>query len=884
MPTLSERIPPQNIEAEQSLLGALLIDRDAIIKIADAVTAEDFYKDAHRAIFEAMTHLFQEREPIDLLSLGNRLEEKKQLEAVGGRTYLIELSNIVPTSANVIHYGNIVQKKATLRRLQRAAAEITNLSFEEAEEVDHILDKSEQKLFSVSQKYLKQTFVPIREVLTEAFDRIDELHREKGKLRGLSTGFFELDNILAGLQKSDLIVLASRPSVGKTSLALDIARQVAGRQKVPVGIFSLEMSKEQLVDRLICAEAGVDLWRMRTGRLSDKPEHDDFPRIGQALGMLSEAPLFIDDSATNNIMEIRAKARRLQMEKGLGLLIVDYLQLMESRTRIENRVQEVSEITRSLKAIARELNIPVLALSQLSRAVEARSPAIPKLADLRESGCLTGDTLIMRADTGELISIETLARRTHQTPFPVYSIDKQWKIVIKTITRVFPSGKKKIYEIKLRSGRTIRASLNHPFLKLGGWTRLETLQAGDRIALPRALAPITTANAMTNDELIFLAHILGDGCTVPSQPIHYTSSDRENLEIVARIAQKRFGIAPRYVRQKNWWHLYLPCPYRLGRGKHNPIVSWFTELGIGLRRSYEKIIPQAVFCCDLDSVALFLHHLWATDGNISWKCLARRKPAAAIYYSTTSPVLAKQVQHLLLRLGILSTLKAVSQGAHRPNYQIHIQGSEMQQKFLGDVGCSGRRGTLIPKIIDALRAIKPNPNIDTIPKEAWHTIIKDAKDARGWGWRELSAAIDTAYCGTTLFKAALGRERALRVAIAVKSHPLQALAHSDVFWDEIISITPNGIEHVFDATVPGTHNFIANDIIVHNSIEQDSDVVLFIYRKSMDKGAQNLSTEERNLADIYISKHRNGPTGQIQLYFDEQKVSFRNLEKTNQPF
>lgn len=387
----AQRIPPQNIEAEQSLLGSLLIDRDGMIKIADSITPEDFYKDAHRAIFECMMDLFGKREPIDLLSLGNRLDEKKELEQVGGRSYLIELANAVPTAAHIVHYANIIQKKATLRRLQKAAADMTNLSFEEAGEVDQILDKAEQKLFSVSQKYLKQSFIPIRDVLAEAFDRIDELHREKGKLRGISTGFFALDNILAGLQKSDLVILAARPSIGKTSLALDIARNVGTRGKVPVGMFSLEMSKEQLVDRLICAEAGVDLWRMRTGKLSDQPGQDDFPRIGHALGLLSESPIYIDDSASSSIMEIRTKARRLQMEKGLGLLIIDYLQLMESHTRIENRVQEISEITRGLKGIARELNIPVLALSQLSRAVEARNPAIPKLADLRESGSIEQD-------------------------------------------------------------------------------------------------------------------------------------------------------------------------------------------------------------------------------------------------------------------------------------------------------------------------------------------------------------------------------------------------------------------------------------------------------------------------------------------------------------
>jgi len=389
---VTEKITPQNIEAEQSLLGALLIDKDSVIRVADIVRTEDFYKENHGIIYEATLDLFARHEPIDILSLTSKLEEHGKLEQIGGRSYLMTLANSVPTASHVVHYANIVQKKATLRRLLTAAGEITSLGYNEEEDVEVVLDKAEQKLFSVSQKYLKQIFIPIKNILTDAFDRIDELHREKGKLRGLTTGFRDLDNILAGLQKSDLVVLAARPSVGKTSLALDIARNVAVKAKIPVGIFSLEMSKEQLVDRLLCSEAGVDLWKMRTGKLSDRDEDDDFPRIGHAMGVLSEAPIFIDDSATSNIMEIRTKARRLQIEHGLGLLIIDYLQLMESRSqKTDNRVQEVAEITRSLKGIARELNIPVLALSQLSRAVEARSPAIPKLADLRESGSIEQD-------------------------------------------------------------------------------------------------------------------------------------------------------------------------------------------------------------------------------------------------------------------------------------------------------------------------------------------------------------------------------------------------------------------------------------------------------------------------------------------------------------
>lgn len=391
-----DKLPPQNLEAEQSLLGSLLIDKDAIIKVADLVTDNDFYKDSHSIIFETMKELYARHIPIDIISLTNRLEEKGKLDTIGGRTYLALLSNTIATSSHVAHYAEIVQRKATLRRLLSVAGEIAEMGYKGEEDVEMLLDEAEQKLFGVSQKYLKNVFIPIDSLLTEAFERIDELHRQSGKLRGLVTGYHELDQLLAGLQKSDLIILAARPSVGKTSFALDIARQVAIKNKVAVGMFSLEMSKEQLVDRMLCAQAGVSLWKMRTGKLSDREEDNDFTRIGQAMGQLSEAPIYIDDSSNTTIMEIRTKARRLQMEKGLQLLIIDYLQLMEGRGKYgDNRVQEVAEITRGLKGIARELNIPVIALSQLSRVVEQIKPAIPKLSHLRESGSIEQDADIV---------------------------------------------------------------------------------------------------------------------------------------------------------------------------------------------------------------------------------------------------------------------------------------------------------------------------------------------------------------------------------------------------------------------------------------------------------------------------------------------------------
>lgn len=390
MVNTTQRIPPQSLEAEESLLGAILLDPEALMKVADSVRVEDFYKSSHGIIFDIILELFERHEPIDLLTVGNRLEEKEKLKIVGGRARLVELTNSAAGSTNIRHYAEIIQKKATLRRLLSASSTINELAYKEDEDIDTLIDEAEQTLFNVSSNFIKQSFTPMRQVLSNAFERIDELHKNAGQLRGIPTGFTGLDNLLAGLQKSDLIILAARPSVGKTSFSLDIVRHIGLHAKKPVGFFSLEMSKEQLVDRMICAQANVDLWKMRTGRLSERD--NDFPRIGDALAQLSEAPIFIDDSPTANIMSIRTKVRRLQAEHGLSMIVIDYLQLMEGRTKsIDNRTQEVAEISRGLKQIARELQVPVLALAQLSRAVEQSKPAIPKLSHLRESGSIEQD-------------------------------------------------------------------------------------------------------------------------------------------------------------------------------------------------------------------------------------------------------------------------------------------------------------------------------------------------------------------------------------------------------------------------------------------------------------------------------------------------------------
>lgn len=388
---LPDKLPPQNTEAEQCLLGCLMLDKDAIVKVVDFIKAEDFYRNSHQEIFQAIADLYERSEPGDILSISARLKEKNKFEEIGGLAYLTSLINSVPTATHVQNYAKIVRQKKILRDLISASHEIGLSAFDEAQEVDVLLDKAEKTVFNIGQRALTQTFTPVKEILSDTFERIDELSKHQGALRGLATGFKGLDSVLAGLQKSDLIVLAARPSMGKSSLALDIARHVAIFENKPVGLFSLEMSKDQIADRLISSQANIDLWRLRTGRMHDTEGDNDFSRIQHAMGTLSEAPIYIDDAGSVNILQMRAMARRLQASKGLGLLIVDYLQLMEPTNKYQAAVQQVTEISRALKTLAKELNVPVLALSQLSRAVEARVPQIPRLADLRESGAIEQD-------------------------------------------------------------------------------------------------------------------------------------------------------------------------------------------------------------------------------------------------------------------------------------------------------------------------------------------------------------------------------------------------------------------------------------------------------------------------------------------------------------
>jgi replicative DNA helicase len=633
-----ERLPPHNLEAEQSVLGSLLLDGEAVVKIASWLRPDDFYNRAHSLIYQAILDLYERREPVDFVTLCEELGRKGILGEVGGEAYITSLINAVPTPIHLEHYARIVERTATLRRLISAAGEIASMAYEATGDVDETVDKAEQLIFGVSQRRLRRDVLHIKQVLEEYFERIEYLHRHRGEFMGVPTGFSQLDKLLGGLQKSDFIVIAGRPGMGKSSFALSIAHNAAKRYGQRVAIFSLEMSAEQVVQRLLAAETGVDSQRLRLGLIKD----EEWPRVVQAIGVLSETSIFLDDTPAISAMELRAKARRLHAEYGLDLIIVDYLQLMQGDSRSENRVQEISYISRALKSLARELNIPLVALSQLSRAVEQRQDKRPILSDLRESGCLAGDTLIPIADTGEYVPIRELVGRE---PFTVWALNPEtWRLERAWVSKVFPTGRKPIYRLTTRLGRSIRATANHRFLTPAGWKRLDELQPGMFIALPRQI-PSPYPQTMRDEELALLGHLIGDGCALPRHAVQYTTSDEEMASLVV--------------------------------------------------------------------------------------------------------ALARSVSEELVRL-----------------------------------------------------------------------------------------------------------------------------AQSDVYWDKVASIEQEGVEDVFDMTVPGLHNFVANDVIVHNSIEQDSDVVMFVYREEV----YNPETEKQNIAEIIVAKHRNGPTGVVPLYFRKDVAQFVEVE------
>ncbi len=871
MDTIEERLPPHSIEAEEAVLGSLLIDPDSLFEVSNFLKADAFYRASNRWVYEAMLALSDQRVPLDVVTLIEELRRRERLEEIGGEGVVISLLNAVPTSINVEAYGRMVEAAAIRRKLILAAGSIAKLAYNEAEDINVVLDRSEHTLFSISEQRTTRDLQPVRDIAAGYLERV-ELLRERGdEFIGIPTGFSDLDKMLSGLNKSDLVIIAARPGMGKTALEIAIALNAARRYDKRVAMFNLEMSGEQLLQRMIAAETRIDSQRLRRGDLADH----EWGIFLEALGRLSETRIYIDDTPSISPMQLRTKCRRLYAEHGLDLVMIDYLQLMQAEHPSSNRVQEVSEISRELKGLARELDVPVLAAAQLSRAVESRQNKRPQLSDLRDSGCLTGDTLVTLADSGERVAMRDLAGRQG---FAVWALNPTTvQIERATVTRAFSTGIKQTYRLTTRLGRTIRATGNHLFLTVEGWRRLDELAAGVHVALPRSL-PAGTQDTMSQAELALLGHLIGDGCTLPRHTIQYTTKEPALADMVVSLASAIFGdeVQPRVCAERTWYQVYLTSARHLTHGKRSPVSMWLDELGVWGLRSHEKRVPERVFEQSASGAATFLRHLWSTDGcmRMAWG----KSPRPAIYYATSSERLARDVQSLLLRLDITATLRQTSQGDKgRPQYHVMVTGHDDVLAFADRIGATtADRDERLGEIVRYMDGREANTNRDVIPQAVWDLHVRPAMLETGISHRSLYAEIGTAYGGMTLLKQNMSRERAARVAEATHSAELQTLATSGVYWDRIASIEPDAVEEVFDLTVPGPHNFIANDIVVHNSIEQDADVVMFIYR---DDYYNPDSSERPNIAEISVAKHRNGPTGSIDLFWHGKLATFRNLHR-----
>jgi replicative DNA helicase len=617
--------------------------------------------------------------------------------------------------------------------------------------------------------------------------------------------------------------------------------------------------------RLLSAEAKIPLNHMRNGHMSE----DDWTKLARKMSEVNAAPLFIDDSPNMTMMEIRAKARRLKQRHDLRLVVIDYLQLMTSGKKVESRQIEVSEFSRQIKLLAKELDVPVIALSQLNRGPEQRADKRPMLSDLRESGCLTADTRLMRADTNAEVTIGELMS-SGARDVPLWALDDRLKLVPRTMTHAFPSGVKDVYELTLASGRTVKATANHPFLTYDGWVPLGELVPGSRIGVVRHVPPPLEIRERDDHEVALLAHMIGDGSFVKRQPIRYASQDEACLATVASAAWHLFGItaardeydAARVVT------LRLPSPHHLTHGRRNPIAQWLDGMGLFGLRSHEKFVPDWVFSLPKEQVGLFLRNLWATDGCVHFTGEGQGR----VYYASTSRRLVDDVAALLARFNVFSRVKTVRKTGYRDGYQLHITGAENQLRFLDDIGLMGERSVPADLLAAHLRTVKGNTNVDTIPVGVWDR-VKEVLSTSGRTQREFSEALGSRASLSVMARSAPSRPRMRRVAAVLADAELDVIATNDVLWDEVKEVRFVGAEAVYDATVMGVHNFVANGIAAHNSIEQDADMVVLLHRDDVYEKESTRPGE----ADLIVAKHRNGPTRDVVVAFQGHYSRFVDM-------
>ena len=1191
-----DKSPPQDIAAEQGVLGGMLLSKDAVADVVEILKSHDFYRPVHATVFDTILDLYGRGEPADALTVAAALADSGDLQRVGGVPYLHTLIESVPTAANASYYARIVSERAVLRRLVEAGTKIVQLGYgaggNGGRDVDDIVDLAQQAVYDVTERRVSEDFAVLADMLQPTLDEIEAVGATNGVMTGVPTGFSDLDRLLNGLHPGQLIIVAGRPGLGKalaldtplatpdgwttmadvavgdrlmgadgrptqvigtseimvnrpcyevefsdgsvivadgshqwpthdrntrllggpgrvrtteeiaetlragpsdqranhsirnpaalrlperslpiapytfgvwlgdghgaaarltaldpevlsyveedgyrvdpggsltycgpsgvvappmgmvtpslralgvldethipmsylraserqrrdllaglldtdgtvtgagscqfsstsrrlagdvqdlvaglgyqctldinqvttdtqahspcytvdivtvdnvfrlgrkvllhkersrrlgeartifrcivdvrrvasvpvkcvsidnadklyvagrtmvpthnSTASMDIARNAAIRSNCASAIFSLEMSKIEIVMRLLSAEARVPLHVLRSGQLSD----DDWTKLARRMGEISEAPIFVDDTPSMNLMEIRAKARRLKQRHDLKLIVVDYLQLMTSPKRTESRQQEVADLSRGLKLLAKEVECPVIAVSQLNRGPEQRTDKRPQLSDLRESGCLTASTRVMRADDNSEVTLgDLLARGCINVP--VWALNERLQYTAHTMTHVFPSGRKPVFRLTLTSGKQVEATANHPFLTYSGWKALGHLAVGDRLAAPRHVPPPLLRRAWNEDEIVLLAHLLGNGSFAEGEPIRYASVDEENLRAVASAA-KHFGVA--VVRDEfpaGVTTLSLPSHRPPTGGQRSPIAEWLGGLGLLGLSAHETFIPESLFSAPKEQLRLFLSHLWSTDRTFS---VLRNDRGGGISYSSASLQMATGVSRLLLRFGITTGLRTVPVASQRPRYTLDIRDRDDQLRFLREIAVTGDRAADCAELRTILEASKKDQDVDAMAVRVWADVRRILMDEAASD-PDPSPVRDTPVDVRSPARLAPGRERLARIAAVLDGAGLELLAINDVVWDEIESVEPLGEQDVYDATVTGVHNFVANGVAVHNSIEQDADVVILLHRDDYyDKESPRAGE-----ADFIVAKHRNGPTDTVTV-------------------
>jgi replicative DNA helicase len=865
------RVPPHDLDAERAVLGGILLDNAAMATVEALVAAGDFYHPAHGVIYEAVQAISSRREPVDIVTLASELRTRERLNTVGGAQYLGELTDTIPTIAHIESHARIVADLAGVRRMIEVAHEIVARGYTDRGSADQFLDYAAARVFEVAQRRSKTTLIPLEQVIIEAFQRIEDTLVRGARITGTETGFRDLDTLTAGMHGGQLIIIAARPAMGKTSLVLNVTTSAAASSGKPVLFFSLEMPRIELANRMMCSEARIDQSRLRSNLLTQ----DDITAIAAAANKLHSLPIYIDDSGDLTLLELRAKSRRIKSERDLSLIVIDYLQLMKaSRERMESREREISEISRGLKSLAKELDVPIIALSQLNRGCETRpgKDKRPMLADLRE--CVTGDTRVVLAN-GRRVAIRDLVGTTPQ----VFAMTENGRIAAAASDRVWSVGVRPVFRVTLASGRIVRATAKHRLYGAHGWVRVGELHAGDRLALARQIPEPAEPLCWPDDHLVLLGHLVGDGSYLSGQPLRYTTASEENSRAVAEAATRAFGTTiRRHAGRGNWHQLVLA-----GNGNRwHPmgVNRWLRDLRLFGQRSHEKRLPDDVFQLSTPQIGLLLRHLWATDGCIAVRP-AKQRGGHRVYFATCSEHLARDVAALLLRLGIVARIRTSIRRKGRPHYFVDVSGAAAQRRFIDMVGGFGPRDAPCRALADALAGIVDNPNVDTLPREVFEH-VRQTMAVQRISQRAMARLRGTAYGGTSHFRFAPSRATVIDYAKHLNDDALLATATTELFWDRVVSIEPDGEEEVFDLTVPGPASWLADGLVSHNSgaIEQDADVVMFIYRDEV----YNRDTEDRGIAELIVAKQRNGPTDTVRLRFVRELTKFENLALGDQGY